>query len=69
MTTAGEHPTRTLSEFVAGLRFEDLPPEVVSRAEELFLDWFASALAGKGAMPVTVLERFAAAMCWDGAIL
>jgi len=62
MTAAGEHPTRVLSEFVAGLRFEDLPPGVVSRAEELFLDWFASALAGKGAGPVMVLERFSGAM-------
>jgi 2-methylcitrate dehydratase PrpD len=62
MTPARSHPTRTLAEFVAGLRFEALPPEVVSRAEELFLDWFASALAGKGARPVTALRRFADAM-------
>ncbi|MHB1011545.1 MAG: MmgE/PrpD family protein [Desulfobacteria bacterium] len=66
MTASGDPPTRALSEFVSGLRFEDLPPEVVSRAEELFLDWFASALAGKGARPVTVLERFAGAMGPEG---
>ena len=34
MTDAGSHPTRALSEFVAGLRFEDLPRGVVSRGEE-----------------------------------
>ena len=43
-------PTRELSEFVAGIRYEDLPEPVVARAEDLFLDWFASALAGKGSM-------------------
>ncbi len=32
------------------------------RAEELFLDWFGSALAGKGARPVSALERFVEVM-------
>jgi len=35
---------------------------VLRRAEDLFLDWFGSALAGKGARPVEAIERFAAAM-------
>jgi 2-methylcitrate dehydratase PrpD len=52
----------TLSAFLASIRYEDLPQAVVVRTEELFLDWFASALAGKGARPVTVIEQFAAAM-------
>ena len=60
--SAGDHPSRTLAGFAAGLRFDDLPPHVVQRAEELFLDWFGSALAGKGARPVRALERFAEAM-------
>jgi len=34
----------------------------VARTEELFLDWFASALAGKGARPTAVMEKFALAM-------
>ena len=55
-------PSRVLSEFLASLRFDDIPAPVVARTEELFLDWFGSALAGKGARPTRVMERFAAAM-------
>jgi 2-methylcitrate dehydratase PrpD len=51
-----------LCEFLAAIRYEDLPAPVVSRTEDLFLDWLASALAGKGAQPITILERFAAGM-------
>ena len=46
-TTATRHSTQALASFLAGLRFEDLPDEVVKRTEEFFLDWVASALAGK----------------------
>jgi len=35
---------------------------VIERAEELFIDWAASALAGKGARPVGILKRFAETM-------
>ncbi len=55
-------PTQTLSEFLAAIRYEDLPAPVVARTEELFLDWFASALAGKGARPVGIMEHFASTM-------
>jgi 2-methylcitrate dehydratase PrpD len=55
-------PTRELSEFLAQVRYESLPEEVVARTEDLFLDWLASALAGKGSRPVRVLEHFAAQM-------
>ena len=51
-------PTRALSEFLAALRYGDLPQEVVARTEELFLDWLASALAGRGARPIRILEAF-----------
>jgi 2-methylcitrate dehydratase PrpD len=54
--------TRDLAAFLANLRYEDLPEEVVSRAEDFFLDWVASALAGRGARPVRALERFAETM-------
>jgi len=54
--------TRTLCEFLAAVRFEDIPPAVVQRTEDLFLDWLASALAGKDARPTRVMEQFAAAM-------
>lgn len=55
-------PSQTLSAFLAAIRYEDLPQSVVARTEDLFLDWFASALAGKGARPVSVMDGFAAAM-------
>ncbi|MGH9772977.1 MAG: MmgE/PrpD family protein, partial [Candidatus Acidiferrales bacterium] len=57
-----ESATQLLAQFLAGLRFEALPPAVVSRTEEAFLDWFGCALAGRGARPVRILEQFAAAM-------
>jgi 2-methylcitrate dehydratase PrpD len=59
---AAVSPTQALCEFLASIRYEDLPAPVVARTEELFLDWFASALAGKGARPIVILEKFAAAM-------
>ena len=55
-------PERTLSEFLAALRYDMLPEPVVSRAEDLMLDWFASALAGRGGRPIQILERFAGTM-------
>jgi 2-methylcitrate dehydratase PrpD len=54
--------TRELASFLAGVRFEDLPAEAVERTKELFLDWVASALAGKNARPVRVLEHFSETM-------
>ncbi|MEI2616189.1 MAG: MmgE/PrpD family protein [Thermomicrobiales bacterium] len=54
--------TGELAEFTAGLQFADLPGAVVRRAEDLFLDWLASTLAGRGARPVRALERFAEQM-------
>jgi 2-methylcitrate dehydratase PrpD len=59
MQIKGDAHTRTLSEFLARLRYEDLPAPVVARTEDLFLDWLGSALAGKSARPVTVFEQFA----------
>jgi 2-methylcitrate dehydratase PrpD len=51
-------PTRQLADFAAALRFESLPQAVVDRTEDLFLDWLASALAGKGARPVETMAAF-----------
>jgi len=57
-----DQPSQVLATFAATLRFDDIPAPVVLRAEELFLDWVGSCLAGKGARPVETLERFARAM-------
>src|SRR6266404_3878857 len=57
-----DHPSKSLADFAATQRFEDIPAPVLRRAEDLFLDWFGSALAGKGARPVEAIERFAITM-------
>ena len=57
-----DHPSKVLADFAAALRFEEIPAPVLRRTEDLFLDWFGSALAGKGARPVEAIERFAVAM-------
>jgi 2-methylcitrate dehydratase PrpD len=57
-----DHPSAILARFAAGLRFEDIPDAVVRRAEDLGLDWAGSALAGKGARAVEIVECFARQM-------
>ena len=52
------HPTETLATFAATLEFNAIPAPVLRRTEDLMLDWFGSALAGKGARPVESLARF-----------
>jgi 2-methylcitrate dehydratase PrpD len=59
---AAEGSTQALCEFLSSIRFEALPEEVVARTEELFLDWLASALAGRDARPVAAIEQFASVM-------
>lgn len=54
--------TQALSHFAATLSFDAIPAPVVRRTEDLFLDWFASALAGKDSRPVESIARFAEAM-------
>jgi len=55
-------PTATLARFASQLAFDDIPPAVVRRAEDLLLDWLGSALAGKGARAVETIARFARQM-------
>ncbi len=62
MTALTTDPTRALARFAATLQFDDIPAAVLRRAEDLFLDWLASALAGKGARPVESIARFMQAM-------
>ena len=57
-----DHPSRTLASFASQLRFDAIPAPVQRRAEDLLLDWFGSALAGRGARPVEAIARFAQAM-------
>jgi 2-methylcitrate dehydratase PrpD len=55
-------PSAQLAAFAAGLRFNDIPVAVVRKTEDLLVDWFGSAMAGKGSRPVETLTRFAASM-------
>lgn len=54
--------TAQLAAFAANLKFEDIPAPVVRKTEDLLVDWFGSALAGKGARAVESIAHFAAAM-------
>ena len=61
-TTMDNHPSKTLATFAAMLQFDSIPEAVVRRAEDLLLDWFGSALAGKIGRPVQTIASFARQM-------
>ena len=54
--------TRALTEFLAGLAYEQIPEPVLARTEDLFLDWLGSALASAGSHPIPLFERYAERM-------
>ena len=56
------HYSKVLADFAATLKPSDIPEEVMRRGEDLLVDWFGSAVAGKGAAPVEILARFAEQM-------
>lgn len=62
MSNPSTTSTAQLAAFAAGLTFDDIPEPVVRKAEDLLVDWFGSAVAGKGARPVETITRFAASM-------
>ena len=43
--------SRELASFAANLKAADIPADVMNRAEDLLVDWFGSAIAGKGSKP------------------
>lgn len=55
-------PTAKLCAFVAELNFKQIPPRVVLFAQGLMIDWLGSALAGKGARQVEMIDGFARTM-------
>jgi 2-methylcitrate dehydratase PrpD len=54
--------TQALVQFLTTLRYEDIPQPVLSRTEDLFLDWLGSALASQGARPIPLFEAYARKM-------
>jgi 2-methylcitrate dehydratase PrpD len=57
MTTP--HPSKALATFASELEIGDIPQEVIARTEDLLVDWFGSAIAGKGSRPVETITQFA----------
>ena len=51
-----------LARFAAELQYSDIPEAVVQKTEDLWVDWFGSAVAGHNARPVASITRFALAM-------
>jgi 2-methylcitrate dehydratase PrpD len=62
MTERSLSGSAALAQFAADLQLDAIPAAVVARAEDLFLDWAGSALAGKGARAVETIERLALQM-------
>jgi 2-methylcitrate dehydratase PrpD len=60
MTTL--HLSKTLATFAPELQIGNIPEEVIARAEDLLVDWFGSAIAGKGSRPVETITQFAQTM-------
>jgi 2-methylcitrate dehydratase PrpD len=56
------HLSQELASFASTLQAKDIPADVMSRAEDLLVDWFGSAIAGKGSRPVETITQFAQKM-------
>lgn len=50
--------TAALATFAANLKAKDIPEYVLRKTEDLFVDWFGSAVAGHGARAVETIGRF-----------
>ena len=57
-----QHFSRELASFAANLQAADIPSDVMSRAEDLLVEWFGSAIAGKSSRPVEIITQFAQSM-------
>lgn len=56
------HYSKLLATFAASLKPSAIPEAVLRRGEDLLVDWFGSAVAGKGAAPVEAITQFAMQM-------
>ena len=55
-------PSQVLANFVAQLQWSDIPDLVIRKTEDLLVDWFGSAVAGKNAKAVEIIAQFAQIM-------
>ncbi|PNS16804.1 hypothetical protein CAC42_4768 [Sphaceloma murrayae] len=60
--TAGHSRLEALATWAAGLTFEHLPDEVVSKTEDFYLDWLACTIAGRRHVAVTSMVKYAKLM-------
>src|SRR5246127_321559 len=61
------HETETLAGYVADLKFDDIPPEVLERAKALTLDFLGSAIRARSEAESTpTLLRMLEALALDG---
>ncbi|CAK7216001.1 hypothetical protein SEUCBS140593_002723 [Sporothrix eucalyptigena] len=51
--------TQQLAAWSAALRYEDLPPVVVEKTKDFFLDWYACAVGGRHHPAVKAIDAFA----------
>ena len=51
-------PSQQLATFAAQLQARYIPPHVLRKTEDLLVDWFGSAVAGKGARAVETIGTF-----------
>ena len=56
---SNQHLSQELASFASQLQAKDIPAPVMSRAEDFLVDWFGSAVAGKGSRPVEIITQFA----------
>ena len=55
-------PSQVLANFAAQLQWPDIPDLVIRKTEDLLVDWFGSAVAGKNAKAVEIIAQFAQIM-------
>ena len=55
-------PSQVLANFAAQLQWSDIPDLVIRKTEDLLVDWFGSAVAGKNAKAVEIIAQFAQIM-------
>lgn len=55
-------PSQVLANFAALLQWSDIPDLVIRKTEDLLVDWFGSAVAGKNAKAVEIIAQFAQIM-------
>ncbi len=60
--------TAQLATFLAEVRTSDLPPAMIHRTTELFLDWFGCCVAGSRSAPVLAIAHFARSMGEGGQV-